>query len=243
MTRTNIVDKEAMRRHMFGTYTSLRIGMAVIAFAYPILLYFSGRSDGINLQGSISAYYWASNSIDSPVRIWFAGGLLVIAAFLYLYKGFTIRENIALNFAAAFAIGVVYFPMEWNCNSALGRVAPQSVTYCFGGVNPHGISAVALFACLVYVVFRQYKVTLPALNNPQLERIYERWYWLACAFMIAGPASAVFLHVVAGRYDKLTFFLEVAGIYGFVAYWIIKSLEMRHSQAEANVLRGAGVQN
>src|SRR5215207_516937 len=106
-------DKEALRKHIYSTYLAQRYGMAVIAFAFPLLLYVAGKLNGLPLQGSMSAYYWASNGGDPPVRVWFVGGLFAVGSFLMLYKGYTRREDWALNLAALFAIGVALFPMTW----------------------------------------------------------------------------------------------------------------------------------
>ena len=48
------------------------------------------------------------------MRIWSVGILFVVAAFLYLYKGFTPFENYALNVAGVCALGVALVPMPWN---------------------------------------------------------------------------------------------------------------------------------
>ena len=220
-------DKEALRRHIYGTYLSLRYGMAAIAFAFPLLLYVAGKLNGLPLQGSMSAYYWASNGGDPPVRVWFVGGLFAIGSFLYLYKGFTDRENIALNLAALFAIGVAYFPMSWNCGSD-----------CPNG-NLHGTCAFALFACLAYVALFRSRDTLPALQDPALERRYRNLYSITSALMLFSPVAAIVLHALFQKYNALTFFLELCGIYAFALFWLIKSLEMSHSQAEEQALRGA----
>jgi hypothetical protein len=226
---------------MFGTYNSLRFGMAFLALSYPILLFVIGKLNGISLAGSISEYYWASTSVGSPVRIAMSVGLSAIGVFLYLYKGFTLRENYALNAAAVFAIGVVAFPMEWNCNSPTRR-PPIDVTYCFEPFyNPHGLCAVALFLCLTYVVFSQARATLPAIKDAARRAWFRRLYWLAGIVMVATPCIAALLHLVSGRYDKVTFFLEAGGIYGFVFFWVVKSIEMRSSQVEQSALEGNGL--
>jgi uncharacterized RDD family membrane protein YckC len=107
-------DKEALRRHIYSTYLALRYGMAVIAFAFPLLLLVAGLLNGLPLQGSMSEYYWESNGGDPPVRIWFVGGLFAIGSFLFLYKGYTPGENWALNVAAVCAICVALFLMCWE---------------------------------------------------------------------------------------------------------------------------------
>ena len=74
----NYVVKSRLLEHIFGTYNWLRFGMAIIAFAFPILLWAWGRLHGLHLQGSMSAYYWASIQGDPPVRVWFVGIIFAI---------------------------------------------------------------------------------------------------------------------------------------------------------------------
>lgn len=233
-------DNEALRRHVFATYSSLRVGMVVVAVLFPVILYVAGKLEGVTLQGSMSAYYWASLGAgqNPPARVWFIGGLFAIGACLYLYKGFSMAENIALNFAAVFAIGVAYFPTEWNCGPGNVPILQSVVPYCVDGWNPHGFFAVMLFVCLAYVTFFRSADTLPELKDEKLRARYLRWYRITTAAMLAAPLSAVALHVIFIKYDAITYFLELSGIWTFAFYWFIKTLEMRHSQAEEKALQG-----
>ena len=43
-----------------ATYFALRIGAAVIAFVFPLLLWGGGKLAGFTLRDSMSAYYWAT---------------------------------------------------------------------------------------------------------------------------------------------------------------------------------------
>ncbi len=223
-------EKLALKSHIFGTYITLRFGMGVLAAALPLVLYVVGKFHGINLQGSMSAYYWAgADGVIAPRGV-FVGGLLAIGAFLYLYKGFTISENIALNFAAIFAAIVAFFPMSWNCETGLPRLPPVDVRHCPSIFNPHGASAIALFACLAYVSLFRSHDTLPALNNPALELQYKMIYRVTGALMLASPIIAAVLRVEFNRLDSYTYFVELAGIVAFASFWIVKSKEMSQTR-------------
>ena len=50
-------DKSRLLRHVVATYNTLWFGMAVIAFAFPLLLWGWGRWYDLPLQGSMSVYY------------------------------------------------------------------------------------------------------------------------------------------------------------------------------------------
>ncbi|HYH46436.1 MAG TPA: hypothetical protein VEG34_12195, partial [Thermoanaerobaculia bacterium] len=142
------MQSDKLQKHIFSTYLTLRYGIIAIGALLPLVVYGVGAFHGVELQDSISAYYWAPDGMDAPSRNWFVGGLFAVAAFLYLYKGFSIAENIALNLAAILAVGVAIFPTEWNCGEACGKF------------SLHGFCAVSMFACLAYVVWFRSRDTL-----------------------------------------------------------------------------------
>src|SRR5688500_17264056 len=94
----------ALWQHFSDTYLSIRLGLAVLAFGFPILLWAWGHFiHGLPLQPSMSAYFWAADPTHCasfPMRSIFVGVLIAIAACLYLYKGLTTLENYLLNGAA-----------------------------------------------------------------------------------------------------------------------------------------------
>ena len=216
----------SLQKHVFSTYLTLRYGIAVIGALLPVVAYILGALRGVELQPSISAYYWAPFGLaDAPSRDWFVGSLFIIAACLYLYKGFSRRENIALNIAAIFGLGVAVFPMEYNCESEPGKF------------SVHGFCAVAMFVCLVYVVWFRAGDTLSLLSRPWITR-FRRAYKVLGAVMLASPLTAFALNSFIGPHTSFIFFVESAGIWAFAAYWWTKSNEMKRSGATAKVLRG-----
>ena len=251
MNRTPPPDptKEDIRRHCFASYNSLRIGIAIVALIFPVALLVSGYVNDVANPGSMSAYYWAGAPVGGvplqlqgslfdlplhapPGRLWFVVGLFSIATFLYLYKGFTVGENVALNLAAVFAVLVACYPMEINCTKLDAPKVADAFSYCFKGLNPHGVSAGALFVCLFYVVFLRAMDTLPALGDPRLEQKFRWAYWVTGGLMIGGLGVAFAMHAVVSDYSTVTFSLETAGVVGFALYWVVKSIEMRYSQIE-----------
>jgi hypothetical protein len=80
-----------LQAHITASYTTLRIGMGVLAIVLPFLLWIAGHLlADLPLQGSMSAYYHAGGG---AVRDGFVGALFAIGVFLMLYKGFTAFEN------------------------------------------------------------------------------------------------------------------------------------------------------
>ena len=117
-----------MQKHVFGTYVTLRLGLTFIGALLPIVLYALGAAHGIGLKGSMSEYYWAKSTGGFvPARDCFVGGLFAVAACLYLYKGFSSREN---SWSSTFRAGC--------CSSRCGRSAcsPACTGRCRGPGTP-----------------------------------------------------------------------------------------------------------
>lgn len=207
-----------LQDHIFSTYVTLRYGMAIVFAVFPLLLYLIGRYHGIALENSMSHYYFApfDNTTESifPMRVWFVGILFALGIFFYLYKGFSSKENIALNFAGGFALGVAIFPMNHGC----GNSCPP--------INLHGICAVSLFLCMAFVVWFCSKDTLRLLNNEELERRYLLSYKAAGWLMIISPVIALVFTLVLQDLKKYTFFIEASGVEAFAFYWWMKSKEL-----------------
>ena len=118
------MDQEKLHDHIFKTYTHLRIGMALTALAFPLILLLGGLSIGVEQQGSMSAYY------HTPMRNAFVGILFMIGPFLFLYKGFSRQENHALNFAGIFAVGIAVFPNGYlHGNAVFDKLSDHGRTY------------------------------------------------------------------------------------------------------------------
>jgi hypothetical protein len=222
------VDRQELQTHILATYISLRIGMVAIGALLPIVVYLVGAANGIDLAGSISAYYWEANGGDPPSRNWFVGSLFAIAACLYLYKGFRPAENVALNAAAIFAVGVAVFPTPWNCK-------PACPSY-----TVHGTSAILLFGCLAYVVWFRARDTLTLLPAESAAR-YRKLYNVIGLVMLLSPLTAFVLNSIVGARTSYVFFIEAAGIWAFAAYWFVKSRELKESSATTKAV-GGGIQ-
>lgn len=215
-----------VRDHITGTYLSLRLGMALIAIFFPIVLWLGGVAEGQPLQDSMSAYYFSGGGAMRDV---FVGVLFAIGAFLYVYKGFNDLENIALNLAGVFVIGVAIFPTEWNCGSAC-----QKITL-------HGTCAVLFFLCIAYVAIFRAPDTLSLIKSDEKIRHYKLMYRLLGWGMVASPAIALVLTYVLqpGTVDRSTiFFVEAVAVLMFAAYWLTKSREIMETNAEVLALAG-----
>jgi hypothetical protein len=224
--RENNTMQEPLEEHVLATYFTLRVGIAVIAIAFPLLLWLGGRFYvGLPLQDSMSAYYHAA--VDGrSMRNWFVGILFAVGVFLYLYKGFSNKENYALNVAGVMAIGVAVFPMEWACGEACSRY------------SVHGVCAVLFFVSIAFVSVRCAADTLSLIQDEHLRTVFRRAYKTLAGLMLASPAIALVLNFILLQHRAAVFYVEAFGILAFAAYWLTKSRELALSQAEKKALRG-----
>jgi hypothetical protein len=243
MNASALLASEPLRVYMILSYDTLRNGMVYLTALFPVAVWASGLIHGQYLPGSLSAYYWVAHTEPNTPRTVFVGGLLAFAVFFLLYRGFTKAENRALNLAAVFAAGVALIP------KADGAWDP--------GIW-HGTVAVALFACLAYVIWFRAEDTFeefvksgeaPATGKGSLAW-YKKQYKIASALMAASPVIAVALDLVVGKglglgdpdlgtLGTFIFFIECVGIWAFSRYWFLKRSEIRQSAALKALLEGA----
>ena len=159
------------------------------------------------------------------MRDWFVGILFAIGAFLYLYKGFSKLEDWALNTGGACAIGIATCPMPWNCGAQCGF----SIHYVF---------AICFFLCIAYVCIFRASDTLHLLNDQRRERKFQAIYRTLGILMIISPLTALLMALVFMRLKEYIYFAELAGIWTFACYWLVKSRELSVTNAEHLALDG-----
>ena len=211
-----------LQEHMLWTYYGLRVGLAVIGFALPVVVAVAGwLLHDLGLQPSLSAYYWGTNAVGGfGTRELLVGGLFAAAGCLYLYKGYSNKENVALNLAGAFAVLVALLPMA-EPNTTAGLISKL-----------HGTAAVLFFVCIAYVSLFRSHDTLDLVAEDLRPGYKRRYFWTGLA-MIVSPLAAVVLSYQAPTYQ---FWAESLAIAAFVWYWSVKTGEMRRSEAEKHGL-------
>ncbi len=219
---------DELQQHIRSTYFGLRIGLAAIGIALPfVVLIAGGVLHGVWLEPSISQYYHTTGSLSYfTTRDFFVGGLFAAAACLYLYKGFSTKENVALNLAGVFAVFVALLPTAATSKDD-GIVSKLHVT-----------SAILFFLCIAYVSIFRSRDTLDLLPQAK-QRWYARAYFWTGVALIVSPVAAALLSLIVNPTslsDKFIFFLEACAVWAFAAYWIIKTREMRQTNAESRGL-------
>ena len=211
---------DELQEHMLWTYYGLRVGLAAIGFALPVLLVLvGGLLHHVWLKPSISEFYYVDGASFLTTRDVFVAGLFAAGLCLYLYKGFSNKENVALNAAGLFAALVATFPTA-ETDDKRGVVSAI-----------HGASAVLFFLSIAYVSVFRSSDTLRLLSETRRPR-YRRAYMLTSAAMVVSPFTALALSFLLRPTDARIFLVEAFGVWAFSAYWIVKTFEMRESSAE-----------
>lgn len=209
-----------------STYFSLRVGLTVLSLLFPPVLYLWGKTHGVPLQYSMSAYYHADAAgMSCPgghgvARDLFVGGLFAVGGLLYAYRGVTTLENWTLNAAGLLACGIALFPMRIECEGVPNRF------------TPHGTFAILFFLCIAGVAVFSGPSTLDRVTDPKLRRFLRQGYRVTGLVMVLAPGSVIAWSLLTGTYAEHTFAIEVTGIYAFAAFWMLKSWEI-HKANEA----------
>ncbi len=206
-----------LSEHMLATYQTLRVALFIIALSFPWVLWIVGgymSSGSWELQPSMSDYYHVS-----ATRNWFVGVLFAISVMLVAYKGYRPAENVALNLAGVCAVLVALFP---------NRQA---------GPPLHAIFAVCFFLCIAYVCIFCASATLPLVKEER-RAYYRRLYKLLGWAMVISPAVALIMTLIFNVHSSYIFFAEACGVYAFAAYWLVKTLEIRETNADEKAASG-----
>ena len=181
----------------------------------------------------MSAYYHASASFppgEGPpgqgvMRDEFVGILIAVGAILIVYQGYTRLEDWALNLAGAFAWGIALFPMAWSTGSGASSF------------SLHGTFAISFFVCIAYVCIFRASDTLGLIHDKASYQRYRWTYICLGSAMVVLPLIAFFL--ISRFYSKsVIFFVELAGIYVFATYWVVKSHEVSKTDSDKKAAMG-----
>lgn len=212
-------DGGSLYDHISASYRQLRLGMALLAILLPVLLIFLGGLDQV--LNSLSAYYHSSRALLRDV---FVGTLWAVGAFLVFYKGYTRRENWALNVAGVSATFVSLFPTD--CQKQPGQTCADEVFAASATI--HGLAAVVFFTLIGYVCVCRSRDTLTLMTDEARRAMFRKAYWALGVVMVLTPLVGIAIKL--GDHDaaeKWILIVEVVGIYVFAAFWALKSYEIR----------------
>jgi len=226
-----------VQKTMLSMLVWLRIGVGVAGLTLPFVLVGCGEFNHVHWADSMSAYYHANHAcpvpfkgtdggLDSscapgggPARDWFVGNLFFIGAALILIKGFSTLEDILLDAAGLFVIGVALISMPWRLDkpplfSLHWFHEPCTVELCSGKT-------------LRYVP-----------EHPEKGRsraFFQAWYQVFAILMFVAPIAAFFVALNVGHEG---FLLEFTSVWAFGLYWLFKTWELKTSGIELRAISG-----
>lgn len=188
--------------HIQVSYLTLRRVVGVLGVSLPVVVAVWGLGLCHCLQPSLSDYY------SLRTRDAFVGILFTIAWFLYAYRGYDRRDDVAGNLACVFALGVALCP---NTGTPVER------TVHFG-------SALCLFLVLAY--FALFLFTKSGGAPTPEKRVRNRVYrtcgvtMLVCIALI-GVYFAFLQRTGVSAFDPV-FWLESLTLWAFGVSWFVK---------------------
>lgn len=209
---------EDIKTHMLGTYVSLRRLIVVVTLAFLVTLSAYRLSGHEPNRNSISAYYYHDNS-GFRMKDVFVGALTSVALLLIAYQGYTDREKWALDIAGAALLGVVAFPMDWPADDHR-RSSPTEIA--------HYAAAALFYLSLSYVCLMRAHDTLGAMRSETRKAVFKQLYRLIGLLLLTIPLTTLVLR----QFAWWLYGVEYAGVIVFMAYWVTKSAELRHTQLE-----------
>lgn len=219
-------------RQITSTYRALRLGLAALALAYPLVLSVGAwLLVHLPLARSLSEYYHLFDPTHleygkGVMRDAFVGLLFAQAALLYAYKGYTTLEDWALNLAALMAVGIAIFPMAWP--DLEGGFA----------VSLHGGCAALFFVGIAYVCIFRAQDTLLLITDEKRRNRYKFIYRIQGMAMLLLPLAIMLMYSFSTHNNSAIFWIELSSIYTFSSYWLVKSHEASRSQLEQKAAAG-----
>jgi len=192
------------REEPLVSYRTLRRVVGVLGVALPVVLAVWGFAlcGCVHFQPSISDYY-ALRTRDA-----FVGILFTIAWFLFTYRGYDRRDDVAGNLACVFALAVALFP---NTGSRMERTV-------------HFTAALALFLVLAY--FSLFLFTRSEGAPTNRKRMRNTVYRVCGVVMLLciGAIGLSYAALGTAVFDALhpVFWLETAALWAFGLSWFVK---------------------
>ncbi len=207
------------------SYLTLRKTLGFLGILLPFILVI-GNAIFVNVindiaetgevfRSSISHYYY------TKMGNVFVGTLCAYSLFLFSYVGYkdkdgVMRDKIATNIAAVFALGVAFLPTD-EC------------TCCGSSIRGtiHLVSAVLFFGALIYISYALFTKTGDRENMSDEKKRRNKWYkgcavvMFLCLVLMGVYVFADLCHTNLSKANPI-FVLESIALIAFGTSWLIK---------------------
>lgn len=204
--------RSSTARSFVISYMGLRKAIGVVGLTLPFVLAFGKVFiDGPGIEFSISSYYYSS------MRDVFVGAMCSIGIFLFSYRGYERKDDIAGNLACFFAIGLALVPTAPD-NSDVPREL-------FIGYF-HLAFAAGFFLTLAYFSLFLFTKTNPD-KSPTGQKVQRNRVYRVCGALIV---ISLLLIVVCKQLQpdapvmrlEPIFWLESVAVISFGISWLVK---------------------
>jgi hypothetical protein len=178
------------------------------------------QKEVLDTEGLKECLTRAPVEIAGTMRNYFVGFLFAVGAILYANKGYSFKEDIALNITGVSAVLIALFPMPWR--------GPLSKVYWV-----HGTAMAMFFASIAFVSGFCSRDTVSLIASATQRKLYTTIYLVLAILMIGSPIGAYLISK-----NKSISWVEFCGIWSFGAYWIVKGIEMSGRDTEKLVRTG-----
>jgi hypothetical protein len=206
------------------SYLLLRKAVGYLGFALPFVLYVGGRLFCVDLQESISDYYY------TPMRNVFVGTLCAIGVFMLSYRGYDKADRTAGTLACVFAIAIALFPRTPHGEH------PRNLETWIG--YAHYFFAVGFFLTVSYFSYFLFtKTNLGIKPLPDGKRVCN-FVYRSCGVVMFGAIILIALlkffghrYILSLGWTDYVFCLETLLVVAFGISWLTKGEALRASLA------------
>ena len=227
-----------------ATYSALRVGAAVIAFIFPLLLWGGGKVAGFTLRDSMSAYYWATPTQlcpcgENPDHSCKTKGNEANVALIFPARQEALEPGTMRSWFVGllFSIGALLYVNQGHSRKedmalnlagllAVGvAVFPMPWDCYHHTFSPHGFCAISFFLCIAFVSAVCSRDTLVLIRDKKLRAKYQQAYVGLAIAMVISPLAAYGFNFITSQRSPV-YWAELFGIYAFAGYWCVKTKEM-----------------
>ena len=206
--------EEPKNNRLVVSYLMLRKSVGSLGMMLPIALAVGGLLIfRTGIQPSLSAYYYTG------MENVFVGTLCAIGVFLFSYRGYSKKDNIAANVAAVCAIGTALFPTAPIENSTAIANAVSKAHFAFAAIY---FLTLAYFSLFLFV--KSDPAVPPTPRKRQRNAVYR-----ACGYTMIGAIVLIALlgvlpDSIADPIETVNpvFWLESVAIIAFGISWFVK---------------------
>ncbi len=199
---------------LVASYLTLRKAIGWLGLTMPFVLSIGGLVIfSATLQDSISDYYYTG------MENVFVGMVCVIGVFLFSYKGYEKKDDLAGDLACFFAVIVALFPTTPEHD-------PSSAQKLIGVI--HFASAAMFFLILAYFSLCLFPKTSPTKKATAQKLARNKIYRICGALILVSLMLIAIFNLLPGSLaDKFVslrpvFFLEAIAMIAFGISWLVK---------------------